>query len=270
MIFWGSYMAHKRKEFSEIQKASIYARDRATCAFSGISLWILDNGIRPNWEMDWVDHVRPSAAGGDASLGNGVCASNTFNAKKRDNTSDNVMFFEEGKISESYIRVFGLPPQSVLDQLNRLKYLEPADWFFNRCIGNVFVGLDWRCDLEFKGVRYKRDDMYWFKAGWKRLQVFQRKRPQKTIESRGLVRSPFPFGAANLLRAESIDSFEDYINWIEDIFPVYHANSLALYSYFKEKSLTSKKTLVDKALKDKKINPVLAQSLLAHYDCHKY
>ena len=94
-------MAHKRIEFTEAQKALIYARDRATCAFSGLSLWLLDIGIRPNWDMDWVDHILPSASGGNASLDNGICASSTFNAKKRDNTSDNVFFVHHGAITEN-------------------------------------------------------------------------------------------------------------------------------------------------------------------------
>jgi hypothetical protein len=125
-------MAHKRIEFTENQKAQIYSRDRATCAFSGLSLWLLDTGIRPNWDMDWVDHIRPSAAGGDASLGNGICASSTFNAKKRDNTSDNVFFVQFGNITEDYLRVFGVPPSTLIEQLDRLKNLESSDWFFNR------------------------------------------------------------------------------------------------------------------------------------------
>jgi len=54
-------MAHKRTEFTDNQKAKIFSRDRATCAFSGISLWFLDLGIRSNWQVDWVDHILPSA-----------------------------------------------------------------------------------------------------------------------------------------------------------------------------------------------------------------
>ena len=56
-------MGHKRTEFTENQKAEIFSRDRATCAFSGISLWFLDVGIGSNWQVDWVDHILPSAAG---------------------------------------------------------------------------------------------------------------------------------------------------------------------------------------------------------------
>lgn len=93
----------KRTNFSENQKAAIYARDHATCAFSGISLWIFGYGIRPNYEMDWADHIKPSAKGGTSSLENGVCASHTFNSKKKDNGSDNVFFFQNGKITPAYI-----------------------------------------------------------------------------------------------------------------------------------------------------------------------
>ena len=66
-------MAHKRKEFTDNQKAEIFVRDAATCGFSGISLWFLDNGIKSNWQVDWVDHIKPSASGGGAEIENGIC-----------------------------------------------------------------------------------------------------------------------------------------------------------------------------------------------------
>jgi len=60
-------MAHIRTEFSDRQKAEIFARDRATCCFSGANLWLLDAPLRPGFQMGWVDHIRPSSRGGKAA-----------------------------------------------------------------------------------------------------------------------------------------------------------------------------------------------------------
>ena len=155
-------MPHKRKEFTEIKKAKIFVRDRATCAFSAISLWFLDNGIKSNWQVDWVDHIKPSAAGGGAEIENGVCASNLFNAKKKDNSHDNVCFVKDGMLTENYIRIFGKAPDELIERLQRLKNLQVEDWFFNRSISGIFVGYDCRCDKEFRGKDYRRTDSYWF------------------------------------------------------------------------------------------------------------
>jgi hypothetical protein len=89
-------MAHKRKNFTDIQKAQIFVRDRATCCFSGANLWLLDSPLRPGIETDWVDHVLPSARGGGNDIDNGVCASRTYNSLKRHNTDDNFYLFKNG------------------------------------------------------------------------------------------------------------------------------------------------------------------------------
>jgi len=259
-------MAHKRIEFTENQKAQIYSRDRATCAFSGLSLWLLDIGIRPNWDMDWVDHIRPSASGGDASLDNGICASSTFNAKKRDNTSDNVFFVQFGNITEDYLKVFGAPPTTLVEQLGRLKNLEPADWFFNRCIANTYIAFNWRCNLEFNSIKHKRDDIYWFNAAWKRLQIYNKKRNKKNFLERGLVRESIPFGISDLLMAEKISTKEDYLEWAERIFSIYKHNYELLNLYVKNKSSHDRTNLISEAKNKEQINPELLRALSIHLD----
>jgi hypothetical protein len=261
-------MGHKRVEFTEQQKAMIYSRDRATCAFSGISLWFLDNGIRPNWEMDWVDHIRPSASGGGAELENGVCASHTFNFKKRNNTSDNVYFVKNGRITEQYIRVFGMPPQVLLHQLKRLEPLEPSDWYFNRCIANTFIGFNWRCDVEFGKTIKKRDDNYWFKSAWRRLQLFNKKRSASSIISRGLLKDPIAWGTNKLLSLESIETLDQYREWVEDIYPSYLFNSRILCSYFDTSSIEEQRDILENALQNNQTNPELLRSLQCYYESH--
>jgi hypothetical protein len=225
-------MAHRRTEFTESQKSTIYARDRATCALSGISLWLLDYGIRPNWDMDWVDHIRPSASGGKADIENGVCASSAFNFKKRSNAADNVLFFHRGSITKQFILVYGSPSSEVIERLQRLERLKPIDWFFNRCIANTFIAFSWRCRLELFGIIRKRNDEYWFAAAWKRLQRFLKRKPDASISERGLVKDPPPFGSELLLEAEGVRDKDTYIEWAETIFPIYRANYRLMHRYF--------------------------------------
>ena len=211
----------KRTDFSESQKADIFARDRATCAFSGISVWLFDYGVRHNYEIDWADHIKPSARGGTSSLDNGICASSLFNAKKKDNGSDNIFFFKNGRVTKAYITTFGYASDQMLADLNRRSRLEPGDWYLNRSISNVYFAFDWRCNLEFKKVDYKRDDNYWLKAAWKRHMKWQKIQPSESIQHRKLLDPNHPFGASQLLELESIRSEDHFRNWAESIWPTY-------------------------------------------------
>lgn len=260
-------MANKRIEFTDNKKAAIYARDRATCAFSGVSLWLLDYGIRPNWQMDWVDHVKPSASGGGAELGNGVCASHTFNAKKRSNASDNVYFFNSGTITKNYVLVFGCPPSEIIQQLDRLKNLDESHWFFNRCIANVFIGFDWRCKLEFDGVRHKRDDVYWFNAAWKRLKHYRKIQPQKTILELGLCSDPSAQGVGHLLGVEFMSDQKEFSDWIEIGYKIYRENYRLFHFYFSEGACLKVRTdLLSEAIANEQINTDLLKALRTHFD----
>lgn len=257
---------HKRTNFTENQKAEIFARDRATCAFSGISLWLLDAGIRSNWQIDWADHIIPSAAGGEAELANGICASHTFNAKKRNNAADNIYFVRNGEITEHYIKVFGVPSSALVEQLQRLSALEPADWFFNRAVSSVFVGFDWRCDAEFKGKIYKRTDIYWFKSGWKRLQNFHRKRGNQSIIDKGLIKNKCPFGTKELLCLEQITTEKDYLDFIESIYPIYRNSYKALNQYFNLVSYEARLDYAQQVAEMRSLHPEIIKAIKSHAD----
>ena len=237
-------MGHKRQEFTENQKAEIFVRDRATCAFSGISLWFLDNGIKSNWQVDWVDHIKPSATGGRAELENGICASNLFNSKKKDNTHDNIYFVQNGKPTEHYLNIYGTPTEVLIERLKRLKKLQPEDWFFNRSISSVFVGFNCRCDKEFKELNYKRTDEYWFKSAWSRLQKYKKKRGSQSLLERGLIKKPIPFGTSELLKLEFIDNEKDFHEWIEIIYPIYRESYKAFFNYFNLNNPDEKSALI--------------------------
>jgi hypothetical protein len=257
-------MAHKRKEFTDNQKAEIFVRDTATCGFSGISLWFLDNGIKSNWQVDWVDHIKPSASGGGAEIENGICASNLFNAKKKDNSNDNVYFVKNGNLTEQYLTTFGKAPDSLIERLIRLKNLKTEDWFFNRCISGIFIGFDCRCDKEFKGIDYKRTDAYWFSSGWKKLQKYHKKKGQESLYQRGLVKTPIPFGTKELLKLENTKTEDDFAEWIEDNYSSYRESYKALFEYFNTVKIEDRQQYICKLENKTSLHPEIITSLKAH------
>ncbi|MGB3547663.1 MAG: hypothetical protein WBA17_11850 [Saprospiraceae bacterium] len=251
----------KRKNFSEKQKAFIYARDRATCAFSTKSLWALDYGVMSGWVVDWVDHIIPCSSGGTNDLDNGVCASDFFNSQKGSNAKDNKYFIKEGSVTDYYIELFGEPPSALVEQLRRLKQLEAADWYFNRSIVGLFVGYECRCDKEFKGKEWSRDDAYWFKSAWKRLQLFQKLKGNKSITERSLLKDRQQHGVTELLDLESAASYEDFIDILENIYPLYKENYKALFFYHQLENIRQQTAFIKTLENNTKVNPIVLNTM---------
>jgi len=222
-------MAHVRTEFSDRQKAEIFARDRATCCFSGANLWLLDAPLRPGFQMDWVDHIIPSSRGGKAELSNGVCASHTFNSKKRNNSADTDYLFFEGKPSAAHFGIFGALDAAALRRLERLKRLSTFDWHFNRAVANILIGFDWRCQKQRYGIVHKRDDRYWFKAGFNRLAIFLKNDEVTSFEKRRLLTGSSEKSWLELGQALTLNTM---LEVCEEIFPVYQRNYNAWWAYF--------------------------------------
>jgi len=180
-------MARKHEEFTDVQKAAIYKIDRATCCFTGANLWLLDAPFRVGWESDWIDHSRPISRGGKAKDDNGVCASSTFNMKKRNNSADTTYLFRYGHPTALYFELFGEPDTPVTNRLQRLAMLEEPDWYFNRAITWVFEALNY----QWAKPGYKRTDEYWFKAAHKKLVAFRKIRGKcASLEERGIITNP--------------------------------------------------------------------------------
>ena len=221
-------MAHKRTNFTDRQKARIYVRDRATCSFSGLSLWLPDRGVTPNFLADWVDHVVPSARGGLATLENGVCASHVYNVSKAASGRAPIYLFEEGGITWDHLTIFGAPPSEQLAALERRAALVESDWYLNRAIEKALIALRHRANLELYGSRPVRDEAYWFRAGWKKLGTYLRTRPERTATERGLIADPSPHGTSAMMEIERVGSEADYLEWAETLWPSFFASVRAM------------------------------------------
>jgi hypothetical protein len=220
-----------RKDFTPAQRAEIYVRDRATCCFSGANLWLLDSHLRPGYETDWADHVKPSARGGSSDQSNGVCASHTFNAKKRHNTADNAYLFERGLPTWRYFSIFGPLSIEQANRLNRLANLAIPDWYFNRAVALVLLGFDYRCRSDLYQEYPRRDDKYWFRAAYRKLTEHQHSNQTPTLEERQLVIRPTEI-QSYWLAIRDISSERDLVRGIEPLFEIYKANFTAWARYF--------------------------------------
>jgi hypothetical protein len=169
-------------------RAAVFARDRGICAFSGLSLWILDHGT-PLWQQDWPDHIRPVARGGKDTLDNLVCASYFYNAKKRSNGADNIYLFKNGLPTEQYFWLHSELSAEQAEVIRRHACLDETDWYFNRALTSVCVALD----LEWRGTHAVRNVDYWLRSASKRLTIWRRMvgdTDASTFVRRGLVRFP--------------------------------------------------------------------------------
>ena len=256
-------MAHKRTNFTDRQKARIYVRDRATCSFSGLSLWLPDRGVASTYLSDWVDHVVPSSRGGLATLDNGVCASHFHNIEKGTRGGETVYLFREGRITRDHLRTIGAPSEKALADLERRAALVESDWYLNRAIEKAFNAFEWRSDLELRGRRYVRDDAYWLRAGWRKLGTYLRERPERTAVERGLVPAPAPHGTPAMMEIERVESGADYLAWAETLWPLYRASEWALDRYDRAPDNEARADAVDAASQDPLVHPEIGRALAA-------
>jgi hypothetical protein len=221
---------YKRTDFSNKQKAQIYERDRAICAFSGKSLWILDYGVNPLWDYDWADHIKPSKRGGESSLENGICSGSFFNKKKRDNSWDNIYFFKDGKPTSNYYFVYGEIPASLGKILIRNKKIHFSDWYLNRAFASfmIMMGQNRRKN---RGKTDIRGEEYYAKASLKMLnewrKIAAREKVEK-LEDRSLVPTPVNFDQNELLSLREIHTVKEIIDKAVSLYPVYDASVDAL------------------------------------------
>jgi hypothetical protein len=110
-----------RTDFTDAQRAEIFCLDRATCSFSGRSLWILDYGLDPTYAIDWADHVKPSSRGGRSAVDNGAAAGWLHNYLRGDSHRRLYLFRRGRPTSEAVYFHHGHLPPYTLDNLIRFQ-----------------------------------------------------------------------------------------------------------------------------------------------------
>ncbi|RZM75018.1 HNH endonuclease [Leptolyngbya iicbica] len=217
-----------RQEFTDRQKAQIYVRDRALCAFSGKSLWILDYGLSPTFDSDWVDHIKPAAKGGGNSIDNGICASYFYNSKKRANSHDNKHLFFAGKPTREFFYFYETVSIEIAEHLRRFANVSLSDWYFNRAAYRFMIAL-YRLRMQSFGKTYARTESYYAKAAMKMLKAWKKLiKIEGTFEQRGLMNSPISTDQEQLRQLQYCQAEADVLEHLDQCFPFYENSCNAI------------------------------------------
>jgi hypothetical protein len=159
-------------EFTDAQRATIYARDRAICGYSGRSLWLADSGAAPS-AIDWVDHVLPVSRGGKPTVDNGIACSHLYNSQKRAG-SGVVLLYHCGRPTVDYFTFFHAVRPEIAEHLRRFSNLDASDWYFNRALFHVHLGAAARGAVRRDGKPLSRDTEYRGKAALRFLERWRK------------------------------------------------------------------------------------------------
>ena len=190
---------------------------------------------------------------------NGVCASATFNVKKRNNSADTAYLFRSGHPTPLYYELFGPPPATVTERLRRVANLESPDWYFNRSITWILQALHHKCWSPYWDEKPVRDDNYWFKAAFKKMVEFRAIAGSfPSIDERGLIGS-FTTEQAIFLSLRDSHSLESFTKQALELFPTFQTNSKVWDEYFHPEEYvdseneydTQRANAYEKALKDR-------------------
>lgn len=224
-----------RENFTDLQKAQIYANDLATCAFSGKSLWLLDSGVAGTYMIDWADHIIPLAKGGTSTLENGVCSSWLYNYNKGTNVGANIYLFSAGLPTSDYLLIHDVVPEELHKQWQRFSTIHYSDWYFNRAIWRLCLGLCWLHDSKFSSAAdRKRDSPYQAKASFNAIKLWQRMTRLEelpSLEARSLVPQPMFDDHKQLLRIREATSYQFILDLMQQLLPFHSANVLAAQEF---------------------------------------
>jgi hypothetical protein len=218
-----------RTNFTDAQKAEIYVRDKAMCAFSGASLWLLDSGACGYYLSDWADHVKPSSGGGASAIDNGICASWLYNYAKSDSPYPGVPLFSRGVPTQEFFLLQHQFTPADFERHVRFSKLDASDWSFNRAIWLLCLGLCWLSDAG-EGQLRSRDNIYYAKAALKRISVWRAlvaANSIETLEKRGLTPKPLQEDHKLLLAIRGVTSTQAILDIMNRLLPFHTANQAA-------------------------------------------
>lgn len=246
----------RSSNFNDKAKAKIFARDHATCSFSGKSLWILDHGATYFWEMDWADHDRPVSRGGRSNIENGVCASYSMNVKKGANTRDNLYFFRCGHPTEAYFSLIGCVPSEVAYRLRRS--VKDSDWYFNRALAQVMIAVE---DIALGNEGgYKRKAPMWARSAIRRLRTWRKmtgKKGYADMQSRGLLPLKPTEDQRVLMALHAVDAKKEVLRGIRRLVPYYSASVAIVEGLGRMRSTGGARRLLQSAKRNPKVSPTI-------------
>ncbi len=225
-------------------RATVYARDKAICAFSGISVWMPDYGANLLAAHDWPDHIKPASRKGGDTPGNLVCASSFYNRKKLNNSSDTSYLFIDGQPTSMFFWNIGCISAEQVKLIKSHEKICTTDWYFNRALANI--------NSAHQNKYYKskavRESSYWLTAAAKRLSTWKKLGGINDFVRRGLIQYPKSPDIQLMLElsqcADSIGhkNFDRRVKEIyEELYLYFFANSEALHTFITAETIEARK-----------------------------
>lgn len=234
--------------------------------FSGKSLWVLDYGACPLAEWDWVVHIKPAARGGKSEIENGVCASYTFNVKKRANGADKFHLLDPelgGTPSENYFYYFGAISPEWKKQLFRLSRIESSDWYFNRAVSHLMLA----CYMACHKSDHQRKSWYYRNSALKKLKEFKSRGGNcKSLEERGLVKHPECEDVQLLLSMIEEQKLSEFDKKLSRLKAIYAENAKAMDAFWNEETISGMRKQAGRIAKNKSITPAVRDAVTTHLD----
>jgi len=236
-------------------RSEVFARDKAICAFSGLSLWHLDYGASTHNESDWADHIRPASRGGRDSVDNLVCASSFYNSKKRNNGADNAYLFHNGRPTSHFYWSHGSLTARQVEDMRSHAAIAATDWYINRAWRNLLTGLE----AEYLGIARQRTPAYWRKAALGRLLEWKACGGISDFDKRGLIRYPDAPDVQIMLALADASSTRGLLAIYRAAQPYFFTNSDAFQGFIEAEGPAARKRVLERAEKSKWVTePTLA------------
>jgi len=252
-------------------RATVFARDKAICGYTAASVWLLDLGITPFAEEEWVDHLKLRSKGGADHPDNLMCAGAYANYIRNRNPSQPPYFFLNGNPTTDFFD-FGFHVTPTLARILRSnRELHPSDWYFNRAVAHVLYAAEERHYgyRDPKGRRYKRTPEYWLGAAegflrkWKTACSMEDKADvsRRSFERRGLVLFPRLPDTQTILDLREADSLNQIDRIARAVQGIYAINANAYDTYLAAKSPARRRTLATKISEDASIHPDIKRAV---------
>lgn len=259
-----------RTNFTDAQRAEIFALDRATCSYSGRSLWITDYGIDPAYAVDWADHIAPASRGGKSLVENGAAASWLYNYL-RGNGRQRLVFFHRGVPTADHTLHIGTIDPRVAAQLRRFRVLHASDWFINRAMWHVWIGVASEYDRR-QGLSRSRGYEYYAGAASKCLAKWRRIQEDESVaslESRHLIPPNPEKDQEKLLEVREAASHERLISMMKGLFPAFEATAKAICALSKAENAKTIMRVGAQVEGHKRIPPRIQMRLMKYADSLK-
>lgn len=221
-----------RTNFSYEIKARIFARDRAICGFTGLNLWLLDEGACGYYNFSSADHIKPATKGGLSDEENGITTHGAWNYEKGDKTDFNIYLFNGGFPTMNFWVFNRQISLEMAQRIVRFEAMHPSDCYFNNAISCVISGVQWLHVGKEKG-RTRNDD-YWATATLNHIARWRKSvaiDEVTSLEERGLVLEPLLPDQELLLSVREMTTAEQIKQLSKNVLPYHIANFEVVYEF---------------------------------------